>query len=316
MADEQQPASNAVPSQAMGQAFWLAVAGMICLLVLAVAALLMAFLMGRDQPGAPSVTITNNSNNVEAQNSPSLPAATPGPVNRPAKPADASRNSEQMAGAPAFLPGPTGDKKTLRENAAQVIRADTQSPPYYSTLTPVSKVHLRIAPDGPTGLRGPMPFRVRHFNPGADGRVASVSAGVPVAGQEDAYSFLPDVVYRPSAAKGAGLSVEVHNPRKTSTVNDLRAPKGFQFFVAELRTSNGGETAIPFEQDMFEIRDAEQVVYLPNPELLGQGFPAALAPGGKANFMTAYLVPADAGLSSLVTTEPGGALLTSPLTPR
>ena len=74
-----------------------------------------------------------------------------------------------------------------------------------------------------------MPFRVREYQAAADGRVASVVAQEPVAGQEDNYSFLPDVSFKASKAKAKGLAVDVNGVRKTSVVNSLRAPKGFQF---------------------------------------------------------------------------------------
>ncbi len=306
MADES-PTSN---QDASRHTFWLAVAGMACLLLLALAALGMSFFLGRNQSPAVTVSQVNNANQG------GTPAATaPAALNRPDKPSETAASRSAQVQGTVKLPG-AGDK-TVREGAALSVRADTQSPPFYSTLTPASKVHLRVAPQGPTGLSGAVPFRVRQFQPGPDGRVPGVLAAVPPAGQEAQYSFLPDVTFLPAASKGARLSIEISGPRKTSTVNELRAPKGFQFFVAEIRASNLGDAEIPFQPDMFEIRDSEQVAYLPNPELLGQGFPArALAAGASASFMTATLVPDDAALALLAALEPGGAVLTLPLAPK
>jgi hypothetical protein len=188
-----------------------------------------------------------------------------------------------------------------------------QAAPYYATLSPVAKVQFRVRglPAGPANMKGPVPFRVRQYQAAADGRVAAVYADKPAAGQKNAdaaYSFLPDKVFSPSASKGKGFSVNVVAPRKSSMVNGLRAPKGFQFFVAELLVDNFGSQPLSLDPDAFEVRDSEALGYPGAPELLGATFPRQPMPGGaKANFQVAFLVPADVSLVALVTTEPGGA---------
>jgi hypothetical protein len=315
MADE-----NSTPPpapKADRQVIWLAVFGMLSLLLLALAALGMAFLTGKNaQTPQPSISVVNASNNAPSTGSgPAAPEKeTPkGRPERPPQPEAGRQNDAQRSPAQALPGSPLergGAGKGKREPAAQAIRADTQSPPYYATLSNSTRVQIRARglPAGPGKLSGPVPFRVADWS--------SVYASVPGA-DTASYSYLPDVTYQSSSGKGQRLALAVSNPRKTSAVNQLRAPKGFQFLVAEIRIENLGSTNMAVEPDMFEVQDSEQVIYLPNPELLSANFPASgLAPSGSAGFTAAFLVPADASLSALLAHEPGDGLIRSPLNPR
>ena len=270
---------------------------MSCLLLLALAALATAFLLGRNQP---LIAINNGSNNQGA-----LPAQETRPVTN-SSPASGIVSSANRA--------PAAVNRMAAPSGAQV-------PAYYATLNPVSKVQFRVRglPGGPVNMKGPVPFRMRQYQAAADGRVVTVYADKPVVGQKDAdavYSFLPDVSFSPSASKGKGISVNVVAPRKSAMVNGLRAPKGYQFLVAELLVSNFGSESLALDPEAFEVRDKEDISYLVNPELLGAGFPRQPLPGGaQASFQIAFLVPADATLVSLVTTEPDGAEQISALHP-
>ena len=310
MADE--PTIRDSKSQPM---FWLAFAALFAMLLLALAALNLV----SKNANPPQITITNASNNQEAHPA-AGPAVAATPASRPDKGGEAHRMSGQVMGGADALPGPVIPPMTgRREGASQAVRADTQSPPYYATLSPVAKVQFRVRslPGGPAGMNGPVPFRVRAWTSGPDGRVAGVQASVPEGGDQAAYSYLPEVAYQPSAAKGPVLQVKLANPRKTSLVNALRAPFGFQFFVAEITAGNVGAEAIRLEPDMFEIQDSDHVPYLPNPELLSADFPQGpLGSQASARFTAAFLVPADASLVALVAREPGDGLISSPLTPR
>jgi len=134
---------------------------------------------------------------------------------------------------------------------------------------------------------------------------------------KEAYSYLPEVAYKPSSGKGQILSLSVSNPRKTSMVNALRAPKGFQFLVAEIKVKNLSKAPVTVDPDVFEIQDSDHVPYLPNPELLSADCPQApIGPGASGGFTAAFLVPADASLVALVAHEPGDGLISSPLNPK
>jgi hypothetical protein len=316
MADEEPSTVKSAP-QVERQVLWLAIIGMAALLLLALAALGMAFFLGRNQP-LISITAGNNSQTSSSM-APAPPPATPPPAARPDK--GGEPGAHRMSGAIAVGPDILPDALALQDKreAAPPLRADTQSPPYYSTLSPVAKVLLRVRllPNGPQGLRGPVPFRMHEWQPGSDGRVASVEASVPGAGPSDdqeLYSFLPEVDYKSSAGKGHILSLKVGHPRKTSLVNALRAPKGFQFLVAEIRAGNLSQEPISLDPDMFEVQDSDHVPYLVNPELLSADFPQApIAPGEAGTFIAAFLVPSDASLQALVAREPGDGLISSPL---
>jgi hypothetical protein len=288
------------------QVVWLAVAAMACLLLLALAALGMAFFLNHSQP-----SINNSTTITSLEKTQPAPAASPAPLERPQRPGDAaqapaSRMSQPLTGVPDKLPD---------GSSQQPVRAD--KPPHYETLLPATKVLFRVReqPDGPQNMRGPVPFRVRAYMPAADGTVADVAASKPQGGDEDQYSYLPDQAFKPSSAKSGGISVEVLNPRKSSVVNDLRAPKDFQFLVAELRVKNLGKKPLNLDPDAFEVRDDQDLRYLANPELLSSSFPQQpMDPGEKASFQIAFLVPADAPLSSLATTSQAGeSPLLSPL---
>jgi hypothetical protein len=296
--------------------FWLAFAALFSLLFLAVAALT---LMSKNSGSAP---INNNyvTNQLPAAPSPISAVGPPAPASRPDKGGEAHRMSGQVMGGSDALPGPVIPPMTgRREGASQAVRADTQSPPFYATLSPAAKVQFRVRglPGGPAGMNGPVPFRVRAWTSGPDGRVAGVQASVPEGEDQAAYSYLPEVAYQPSSAKGPILQIKLSNPRKTSLVNALRAPAGFQFFVAEISATNVGADPIRLDPDMLEIQDSDRVPYLPNPELLSADFPQGpLGSQASARFTAAFLVPADASLVALVAREPGDGLISSPLTPR
>ena len=321
MADEAQNAPTPDP-KAPQPMFWLAFAALFSMLLLAVVALTLV----SKNSGAPQISITNASNNKEEHVAVAPPAApsAPSPAWRPDRGTDpdAHRMSGQMVGAPEMLPGALATPTIVagkREGASQAIRADTQSPPYYSTLSPAVKVQFRVRglPGGPSGLNGPVPFRVHAWVAQPDGRVPAVEASVPQAENTEAYSYLPEIAYKPSMGRGAILGVSISNPRKTSVVNTLRAPKGFQFLVAEIQAKNLSKAPISIEPDMFEIQDSDKVPYLPNPELISADFPQApIAPQKAGKFTAAFLVPADASLVALVAREPGDGLISSPLNPK
>jgi hypothetical protein len=323
MADEQPDSSNSAP-KVDRQVLWLAIAGMSGLLILAIAALGMAFFLGRNQP-LISITAGNNSqtsssNTLNPAPSPGA-APTPQPQLRPdhGVEAEAHRMNGQITGAPNVLPGAFAVSGT-RGEAPLTTRADTQSPPYYTTLSPVAKVQfrVRVMPVGPSQLQGPVPFRTHPWQTDADGHVAGVEATVPGAdSDQDSYSFLPEVSYKASSGKGKVLSVSISNPRKTSMVNDLRAPKGFQFLVTDIRALNISSAPFTLDPDMFEIQDSDKVPYLVNPELLSADFPQSpIAPGQAGSFTASFLVPADASLVAFVAREPGDGLISSPLRPQ
>lgn len=327
MADEPPNTSNSAP-KVDRQVLWLAIAGMAGLLILALAALGMAFFLGRNQP-LIAINAGNNSQTTSSTNSSPAAAGASGGTSQPqwrpdrSGDAEAHRMTGQMVGAPEMLPGALATPTAVagkREGAALSIRVDTQSPPYYTTLSPVAKVlfRVRMMPEGPSHLNGPVPFRVRPWQPAPDGRVASVEASIPSVNEDqNLYSFLPEVTYKASSGKGKILLVDISNIRKTSMVNDLRAPKGFQFLVAEIHARNVSKNPFTLDPDMFEIQDVDHVPYLVNPELLSADFPQTpIAPGQSGNFTASFLVPADASLVSLVAREPGDGLIASPLNPQ
>jgi hypothetical protein len=324
MAEESGNNPNPQP-KAESQLLWMAVFGMGSLLMLALAALGMAFFLSRTpqpqaaSPASPQVVNNNYIGSQAAEGGAQVPA-TPGPSLRPDKPGAANRVNGSVPGPAGELPGnyvPVEPSRGRRDDAPMPLRVN--SPPYYATVSFPANVRfrIRVLPSGPGKLSGAVPFRVRAWQPGADGRVAGVEASVP--NQEDAenFSYLPEVAYKASNANGQLMSVEIRNPRKSSVVNDLRAPKGFQFFVAEITVKNLSNAPLKLDGDMFEIQDSDHVPYLPNPELLGANFPSApLASSSQADFMAAFLVPADTNLSALVAREPGDGLISSPLNPQ
>src|SRR5258708_3163473 len=168
MAEEPQtsqaPISRA-ESQAPQAMFWLAFAALFGMLLLAGFSLMMV----SKNSSAPQITITNASNNKEELPVPPLAPAPASPAWRPdrASEGEAHRMSGQMVGAPQSLPGALATPTMTagkREGASQAIRADTQSPPY-ATLGSATKVQFRLRgmPGGPSGLNGPIPFRVHEW---------------------------------------------------------------------------------------------------------------------------------------------------------
>lgn len=305
--------------------FWLAFAALFGMLLLAIVALMMA----SKNSSVPQITITNASNNKEER--PVMPQpvqvaapAAPTPIGRPDKSVDpdAHRMSGQMAGAPQQLPGALATPTIVagrRDGAALPVRADPNSPPYYATLSPSSHVKFRLRglPGGPSHLNGPVPFRVHAWEAGTDGRVSAVEASVPGSEDPERYSYLPETKYRASKGRGRLMGITVSRARKTSVVNDLRAPKGFQFLVADISAKNLSKDDFSVDPDMFEIQDSDRVPYLPNPELLSADFPQSpIAPQASGKFTAAFLVPADASLTALVAREPGDGLISSPLNPQ
>jgi hypothetical protein len=329
MADELHTSQSPSPraeSPAPQAMFWLACAAMFGMLVLAALALIILSRNSGQAPAPVPITISNIGNTLQEHPASPAPMPEPAPAWRPdrASEPDAHRMSGQMVGAPQMLPGalatPTPVSGT-REDAAKVIRADTQAPPFYSTLSPVAKVMFRVRglPGGLTGLKGPIPFRIHEWQPMPDGRVAAVEASVPqsAAPDEAQYSYLPEFDYKSSSGKGKILGITLNNPRKNSVVNELRAPKGYQFLVADIAAKNLSHDPISLDPDMFEIQDSDHIPYLPNPELLSADFPQApIQPQKTGSFTVAFLVPADASLVSFVAREPGDGLISSPLNPR
>jgi hypothetical protein len=298
---------------------WVAVVGMAGLLILSLAALGMAFFLGRSQP-LINITAGNNSE-AGASGMQTTAALSPQPAQRPDQASNAPQGSRLSGQFPLnvrSLPNAL-DQSPERSDDGLPTRADTQSPPFYSTVSPVAKVYFRVRPmpDGPGGLKGPIPFRVHEWQPDAQGNVATVAASVPTgASDQEQFSYLPEVDYKTSSGKGKVLSVHLMNPRKVSVVNELRAPKGFQFLVAQIQVGNISKSPYQLDPGIFEIQDSDHVPYLLNPELLSSDFPQApLDPGKSAMFTASFLVPADASLSSLASHEPGDGLVFSPLNP-
>ncbi len=311
MADNEATRENSMPNSAAPadtRVVWLAAAGMICLLLLAVVSLIVAFMLQKSVvPAAAPVTTAQSAPiniNIDSNNQGPLAKVEPvkpDPMLRPDKSSEkGSRLSGQVSAAPAGpLPGKSQSQPTRAEKPSDA-----------SGTLPIGKVYIRVRSpiNQPTGIKGTVPFHV-----GPDGR-ANIYAAVPQGGDEASFSYLPDVVYRPSSSnQGQSMSLRVSSPRKTSAIGQLRAPSGFQFFTADVEVSNGGSQGLLLEADLFEVRDADHVPYLPNTELLAASFPSRLAAGSQASFHAAFLVPANAHLTALLAREPGDGLISAPL---
>lgn len=296
-------------------------AALICVCALAVA---LALILGRNSGATPQI----QANPIINLAPPAAPAPPPAPaaaiqrpaaaIQRPAEPAkaQAQRSSAQdqiQAALPGVLATPT---PSVAKREKQLKREEISAPPSPPFATPTAgptpvpphRVFFRVRTDAASLYKGdkPLAFPVR-YSADAKGRVAQVFA-VPISGVAGV-SMAVDVPYLDSAAKDAGLDLKLSSPRTTGFLDGYRAPEGYRFFAAQLEIANQGQTALAFDSDAFDVRDAEGVPYLSNPEL-DAGLPTeALSPGNSVKLTLSFLVPDDAALKSLAVLSPAGMTL-------
>lgn len=327
MADSPTPSSNSEnpnPRPKMGQEFWaliaLGIAALLCVTLLAVA--LAYLLRGNSTP-----TLSNVGNvtmpAVAAAPAPAPAPALPSGIQRPYEPAKpkAERESAMDRTQPA-LPGvlasptPQGGKRQIA-----LTRMDPPSPPSPSpqpTADP-KRVFFRMRADPNSQYVGvkPLPMPIR-YSPDLHGKVSEVYASRETAKPDtERFSYSPDVAFTESGVRGSALDIQLSAPRKTSSVDGFRAPKGFQFFTAKFRVSNQGSQPAVLKVDDFEIHDSEGVRYLANPELVIGTWPApSLGAGAEMQAELSFLVPEQSPLKELAVQEAPGQTALVPLQAR
>ncbi|HTB34017.1 MAG TPA: hypothetical protein VK842_04090 [bacterium] len=308
MAEVGEATQTPEPSKGRGGELWvlaaLAAAGLLCVCGLAVSLVL---ILGRGSAGAGNQV--NPVINVGV--APTVPAAPSGPSRDvPAKP-QAERDAAQDVRASA-LPGVLATPTPVKlQREKELVRAETQPPPSPpfppadpSRPLPGGKlIYLRVRSVGDTSYKGqqalPMPIR---YSPDATGKVDKVFASpAPAAAAAAGPADLapPTQTFADTSADQAGWGLTLSNAHATPALDGYRAPDGFRFFTARVHAVNQGQSPAGLQADNFEIRDADGVRYLSNPEL-NAGFPADdLAAGAGADLTLSFLVPDSAELRAL-----------------
>jgi hypothetical protein len=302
MAETSEAAQGPNPGKGRGGELWvlaaLAAAGLCCVCGLAVALVL---ILGRGGSGVPS----SQANPIINIGMP--PAATPGtgaPKAEAAPPA--RRDAAQDLHAVALPLG--GDPKAHRDK--DILRGDAETPPSPgfphenpSGLPGDKRVFLRVRTVGDSAYSGkdalPMPIR---YSPDATGKVDKVFAGPASAlpGAAGPADLAPPIqTFADASADQAGWGLTLSNAHATASLDGYRSPDGFHFFTARVHAVNQSKSPAGLDADSFEIRDADGVRYLSNPEL-NAGFPPdALASGAAADLTLSFLVPASAELRAV-----------------
>jgi hypothetical protein len=318
------PSSSTAEGPKRSQEFWavaaLGVAAVVCLTLLAVALVL---ILSRNStpaaaPQAP-IQFSNFGNIVGPQ---PVAAVSPSAVND-----GIHRGDEQSARAAAMdhtqgaLPGqaPVPLPDWSRRKLA-LTRADPPSPPSPQNIINPDKVFFRVREDPASYYQGqkPLPMPIR-YAPDAQGKVAQVFAtkDAPAATDAGRFSYTADVPYADSGIRGQSLDLQLSEPRKTSSVDGFRAPKGFQFFTAKLSLANQGSQPVQLSVDDLEVHDEDGVRYLVNPELVFGSWPdPSLAAGASTQVELSFLVPEEAPLKEMAVQEAPGRVVLVPLQSR
>jgi hypothetical protein len=322
------PPSPLPPRPKAGQEFWALVAlGAVALVCFTLLAVGLALILSRSGGQAP-ISISNIGNGA-APAVAALPAPAPGGIQRPWEPAKPqSERAPAMDRSQPALPGlvasptpPSGQRQLA------LTRADPPSPPSPALPTPQPtpaptvdpfKVYFRVRAD-PTSLyegQKALPMPVRYV-PDAHGAVAAVYASRDVSASAERFSYSPDVAFAESGVSGRQLDVQVSQPRKTSSVDGYRAPKGFQFFTATLTFKDRGREPVALQVDDLEVHDVDGLRYLANPELVVGAWPQpSLAAGAEAKVEMSFLVPESSPLKELAVQEAPGQMALVPLLAR
>lgn len=242
------------------------------------------------------------------------------------RPYDSAKSKNERASAmdrtqpalPGVLatPTPNGGQRKLA-----FTRADPPSPPspaLQPTVDP-KRVNYRERADPDMIYKGqkPLPMPVRYSPDSKVKALEAFAAPDPAVPDPQRFSYAPDVAFAESGIRGQSLDLQLSSPRKTSTVNGLRAPKGFQFFTAKLRILNQGAQPVVLRVDDLEIHDAEGVGYLANPELVMGALPEpSLTAGAEAQVELSFLVSDSVPLKELAVQEAPGQMALVPLQAR
>ena len=310
------------------QEFWavaaLGVAAVVCLTLLAVGLVLILSRNGGPAASAqPPIQFSNFGNVMGPQ-----PAAvvSPGPASEGIHRGDTQ--SKDQAGREAAmdhtqgaLPGqPPVPLPDWSRRQPALTRADPPSPPSPQNIINPDKVFFRVRENPASYYQGqkPLPMPVR-YDPDAQGKVAQVFASkdAAVAADAERFSYTADVPYADSGIRGQSLDLQLSQPRKTSSVDGFRAPKGFQFFTAKLNLANQGAEPLQLSVDDLEVHDEDGVRYLVNPELVFGSWPdPALAAGASTQVELSFLVPEEAPLKEMAVQEAPGRVVLVPLQSR
>jgi hypothetical protein len=324
MADTpESPTPPIAPSPKLGQEFWALVAlGAVALICFTLLAVGLALILSRNAAAPAPIQISNIGNSA----APAAAAAQGMPgIQRPSEPVKpqserASAMDRTQPALPGLLASPTPPSS---QRQVAFTRADPPSPPSppLPTPQPVSdahKIYFRVRAD-PTNLYGgqkalPMPVR---YVAGIDGKVNGVFASKDVSASADRFSYSPDVPFAESGVRGAVLDIQLSQPRKTSSVDGFRAPKGFQFFTAKFHISNEGANAAALKVDDLEVHDSDGLRYLANPELVVGRWPdPSLAPAAVLDAEMSFLVPETSPLKEIAVQEAPGQMAVVPLQAR
>jgi hypothetical protein len=283
-----------------------------------VVAVVMAFLFGKLlQPPNISQTVT-----LPQPVAPVLP--TPTPVNLASR--DYSGGDPGRAALPADLSNKSAYTPKSRQVAVQ--RGATYPLPQAGSSMTSSAEALLQSHFGThrikfmvraSGTQTNLPLRLRPFNPNAPAgsqATGPVYGAIPLgSGTPPAeLSSMPDVEYQTVSTQAVGLRVEVTRLLKTSKTEKYEAVKGLQFLVADLQVTNTTSRDWTLKAEGLEVREAGDISYGADPNLVEGGEDTKLVEGGATvNYTVAFQVPDNVELVHIALETPGSAPLLIPL---
>jgi hypothetical protein len=287
--------------------------GLAALAVLCVAMVVLALLFLKAPHNVPTqtVTITNGLQ----------PAATPAP----SPGARHSSTNEQPGNLPVSQGLPAQVGHTLPRRSDPQAAPLPASPaalaapiaPARPTEAPVARMPERVGLSAPMSQDAPLPNRLRLIHRSKPGPAAAVPAAIATAApeplgavqenspeaQRQPLSQAPETLLQARALPAATASgLRLSSPRVVSAarLGGYRALKGFLLVQADLEVANQGDQAMDLRALQVEAEDSDGLGYPANPDLLAaQALPGSLAPGAKAAWSVAFLVPEDASLARL-----------------